>query len=199
MMLVEETQVPDAALPVDDFKAHLRLGSGFGDETLQDEVLKSFLRAAMAAIEARTGKALIARAFAWTLASWRGAEGQVFPIAPVQALTALELVARDGTRTAQPGDSYWLEQNSAFPQLRPAGACLPGIPKAGTAVVSFVAGYGAAFADIPADLRQAVMLLAAHYYEYRNETALSDGCMPFGVTSLIERYRALRTFAGGAR
>jgi uncharacterized phiE125 gp8 family phage protein len=63
MMLIEETTVPDAALPVAEFKAHLRLGTGFGDDALQDPVLRSFLRAAMAAIEARTGKVLITRPF----------------------------------------------------------------------------------------------------------------------------------------
>ena len=36
------------------------------------------------------------------------------------------------------------------------------------------------------------MLLASHYYEFRHETTLSEGCMPFGVTSLIERYRVMR-------
>ena len=50
-----------------------------------------------------------------------------------------------------------------------------------------------------ADLAQAVMLLAAHYYEYRDETALAEGCMPFGVASLIERYRIVRLYGGGAR
>lgn len=63
MMLNEETTVPDAALPVEEFKAHLRLGSGFGNDTVQDAVLVSFLRAAIAAVEVRTGKALIERDF----------------------------------------------------------------------------------------------------------------------------------------
>jgi uncharacterized phiE125 gp8 family phage protein len=59
------------------------------------------------------------------------------------------------------------------------------------------AGYAPDWAGLPADLGQAVLLLAAHYYEYRHETALGDGCMPFGVTSLIERYRTVRLMAGG--
>lgn len=29
MMLIEETTVPDAVLPVDEFKAHLRVGLGW--------------------------------------------------------------------------------------------------------------------------------------------------------------------------
>ena len=64
--------------------------------------------------------------------------------------------------------------------------------------VAFGAGYGASWSEIPADLAQAVMLLAAHYYEFRNETSLSEGCMPFGVTSLIERYKPIR-LGGGVR
>ena len=65
MMLIEETAVPSEALPVDAFKAHLRLGTGFSEDTLQEPVLESFLRAAMSAIEARTGKILIERDFSW--------------------------------------------------------------------------------------------------------------------------------------
>ena len=55
-MLVEETTVPAAALPIAAFKDHLRLGTGFSEDTIQDSVLEGFLRAAVAAIEARTGK-----------------------------------------------------------------------------------------------------------------------------------------------
>ncbi len=63
----------------------------------------------------------------------------------------------------------------------------------------FRAGFGAGWADIPADLAQAVLLLAAHYYEYRDEVSLSQGCMPFGVSSLIERYRTVRLLTGHGR
>ena len=52
MMLVEETTVPMSALPVAEFKDHLRLGSGFSDDGIQDALLDAHLRAAMAAIEA---------------------------------------------------------------------------------------------------------------------------------------------------
>ncbi len=63
MMLVEQTSVPVAALPVAEFKDHLRLGTGFADDGVQDSVLESYLRASMAAIEARTGKVLITRGY----------------------------------------------------------------------------------------------------------------------------------------
>ncbi|WP_299408956.1 head-tail connector protein [uncultured Roseobacter sp.] len=199
MMLIEETTVPDAALPVDEFKAHLRLGTSFGQDSAQDEVLAGFLRASMAAVEARTGKVLMTRPFSWSLTFWRDRDAQVLPVAPISALSRLSTVARDGTQVEIDAGQYWLERDSQRPRLRSVGACLPVIPQGGSAVVEFEAGYGPTWDVLPADLRQAVLLLAAHYYEYRHETSLSDGCMPFGVSSLIERYKVLRLGAGSVR
>lgn len=199
MMLIEETTVPDSALPVDQFKSHLRLGTGFGEESLQDAVLKGFLRAAISAIEARTGKALIARSFSWVLSGWRDRSGQVLPVAPVNALSAITLISVDDSETAVPLSQFRLEQDSQRPRLRPVSAALPMVPPSGSIRISFLAGYAADWDALPADLGQAVLLLAAHYYEYRNETALSDGCMPFGVTSLVQRYRPMRIAPGLGR
>lgn len=196
-MLIEETNVPDAALPVEAFRTHLRLGSGFGQDGLQDPVLRSFLRAALAAVEARTGKALFIRRFALSLTFWRDAGAQVLPMAPVQAIERVALVARDGTETLVDPERYWLERDAQAPRLRASTACLPRIPSAGAALIAFDAGFAADWAGLPDDLAQAVLLLAAHYYEYRDETALSDGCMPFGVSSLIERHRRVRMGLGG--
>ena len=199
MILIEETTVPAAALPMVEFKAHLRLGSGFGEDTLQDAVLESFLRAALAAIEGRTGKVLFERAFRWSVGAWRTTDAQVLPVAPVTAISTMEIVARDGARQVVDNEAYWLDHDPACPTVRSTGRELPTIARGAKAEVVFVAGYGATWAQIPPDLQQAVLLLAAHYYEYRDETALSAGCMPFGVTSLIERYKSMRLFAGGGR
>lgn len=196
MMLIEETSVPLVALPVAEFKAHLRLGSGFAEDSLQDAVLESFLRAAMAAIEARTGKILIARDFSWVLTGWRDATGQALPVAPVSAITGLVLIDAEDAETAVDPGLYRLEHDMQRPKLKPRGTLLPTVPANGGVRIEFTAGFGPDWGDLPADLGQAVLLLAAHYYEYRNETGLGDGCMPFGVSSLIERYRTVRLMGG---
>ncbi|WP_136442334.1 head-tail connector protein [Pacificoceanicola onchidii] len=196
MILVEETQVAEAALPVAALKQHLRLGTGFAEDDVQDAVLGSFLRAAMASIEARCAKALITRTFVMSVNAWRESAAQALPVAPVAAVTDITLIdAYGATSTADPA-RYRLEQDAFAPVLKGFGGSLPAIPAEGAAEVRFEAGYGPAFADLPADLQQAVLLLAAHYYEYRDETALSQGCMPFGVTSLIARYRPVRLGLG---
>lgn len=197
MMLTEESQVPAAALALDRFKDHLRLATGFDAGDLQDGILEGFLRAALSAVEARTGKALIERNFALSLTGWRSPAGQALPLAPVSAVTAVHLIDATGTETEVDADTYWLEADTHRPCLRPRGAALPSIPTNGRMRVRFVAGYGPSFDDLAPDLAQAVFLLAAHYYEYRHEVSLGEGCMPFGVTSLIERYRHMRLSGGG--
>ncbi|MFT5742240.1 MAG: putative phiE125 gp8 family phage protein [Paracoccaceae bacterium] len=197
MMLVEETTVPPSALPVTQFKDHLRLGSGFSDDGLQDGLLESFLRAAMAAIEARTGKILIEREFSWTLNAWRHGARQALPVAPVSAISEVVTISRLGDETLAGGAAYRLEPDMQRPCLVATGGMLPAVPLAGSVRVGFLAGFGPDWGDLPADLAQAVMMLAAHYHEYRHETAFGGGCMPFGVSALIERYRTVRLFGGG--
>lgn len=199
MMLNEVTTIPDSALPVTQFKAHLRLGTGFSEAQVQDEVLQGFLRAAIAAIEARTGKILIARGYALVLAGWRDAAGEALPLAPVQSVDAVVLRDAAGAETVLDAALYRLEPDSQRPVLRPAGALLPAVARGGSVRVELTAGMAPDWGGLPADLGQAVLLLAAHYYEYRHETALGDGCMPFGVTSLIQRYRVVRLGLGAAR
>lgn len=196
MFLLEENQIADAALPVAALRQHLRLGTGFAEDSLQDPVLGSFLRAAMAAIEGRTGRALITRRFVLTVRDWRRSDAQPLPVAPVEAIVSVSILDRNDAATPVAADRWRLERDAFAPLLRAAGAMLPTIPAGGRAEIRFDAGHGAAFDDIPPDLRQAVLLLAAHYYEFRHETALSQGCMPFGVTSLMARYMPVRLGMG---
>lgn len=199
MMLIEETTVPIGALPVAVFKDHLRLGSGFSDDGLQDGLLEGFLRSAMAAIEARTGKILIEREFSWSLTRWRDGARQALPVAPVSAVVELALVDRAGTETLVDAARWYLEPDMQRPMLSAVAGVLPSVPRAGSVRVRLLAGFGPEWSDLPADLAQAVLLLAAHYYEYRHEVQYDGGCMPFGVSALIERYRTIRLLGGGAR
>jgi uncharacterized phiE125 gp8 family phage protein len=196
-MLSEVNDVPVSVLPIDGFKAHLRMGSGFGTESLQDNVLESFLRAAIAAIEARTGKALIARDFHWVVRQWARSDCVVLPIAPVTAIVAVVLIDAQGGETPLDLSDFRLVHNALEPKLEAVSGSLPTPVSGGAVRVRLTAGFGAQWGNLPSDLAQAVMMLAAHFYEHRDATTLGAGCMPFGVSSLIERYRLVR-LGGGA-
>lgn len=198
MILTEVNAPPTAAVPVRAFAEHLRLGSGFADDGSQDAVLELYLRAAMAAIEARLGRVLLAREFAWTVTHWREDASQGLPIAPVQAVTSVTLVGADGAETPVDPEAWSVLRDTQRPRLVGRfGRSLPRIPRSGHAEIRLIAGFGVTWGDVPADLRQAVFLLAAHYYENRADAAPNGAAMPFGVLVLIESYRATRIGGGG--
>ena len=197
MMLQALTSLPPSALPIAAFRDHLRLGTGFADDTLQDDLLEACLRAALTAIEARTDKALLLRDFTWSTAAWRDLGAQALPIAPVSAIAALRIIDRLGGVSVIDPARYRLVPDTHRPRLSATSLVLPAIPVAGRAEVDFTAGFGA-WADLPADLARAVLLLAAQYYETRTPEA-GGTQMPFGVADLIARHRNVRLFGGLGR
>jgi uncharacterized phiE125 gp8 family phage protein len=198
MMLVEQATVPVAALPVAEFRDHLRLGSGFADDAVQDGVLETCLRAALAAIEARTGKAILRRDFRWSVSAWRDLARQALPLAPVAAITRLAIVDRTGAETMIGPERYALARDTHRPALVAQGFLLPSIPVGGSAEIMFTAGYGVVWSGVPADLRTAVFLLAASYYETRAGTGDGTG-FPAEVNALLPPYLQVRLFGGGRR
>lgn len=197
MMLIEQTTVPTEALPVEEFSAHLQLGTGFADDGEQAPLLEALLRAAMAAVEGRIGKVLLTRDFVWTVTAWREVDRQALPVAPVVDVTRLTVIDRADNATDADVGTYRLEPDTHRPHVRATGSALPTIGIGGTAEIAFQAGFGATWDAIPADLAQAVFLLAAHYYEHRAAAGEGEKAMPFGVNMLLERWRTVRILGGG--
>lgn len=198
MMLTEQTPVSSGVLPVEELKDHLRMGSGFTDDGLQDASIESYLRAALAAIEGRIGKMLFERRFLWELEAWREDE-QALPVSPVSGIVSLTLVDVAGGEVVVPSGAYRLVKDLHRPRLAGRGTALPAIPTEGAAKVVFDAGFGVAWTDIPVDLRQAVLLLAGEFYEHRHDDGAQTAGLPFGVVTLIERWRTVRILGGGKK
>jgi uncharacterized phiE125 gp8 family phage protein len=196
MMLIELTTVPLAALPVQIFKDHLRLGTGFADDGVQDGLAESCLRAAMAAIEARIGKALLSRNFRLVLQGWRDPAAQALPLAPVSAVVSVTLVEAGGATQLVAPARYRVKADQHRPRLAGVGLLLPSVPMDGQVEIVFTAGFGASWANLPADLAQAVLLLAAQLYETRHEVG-GAAVLPVTVQALIEKWRNIRVLGGG--
>lgn len=206
MMLKEQGGIPQAALPLAAFRAHLRLPEGVPSgphEAAEEAALERALRAAIAAIEARSGKALIARTFELQLTRWRDAQAQLLPVAPVAQIDTV--VLRDAEGVAEPVDpERWrLEPDLHRPALVASAMLLPQIPRGSRAEIVFQAGFGAGWDDLPADLAQAVMMLAAQYWEERHagasHAAGPGAAVPFGLAALVDRWRVPRGFGIGGR
>lgn len=188
---------PDpGALPVAALRAQLRLGTGFADSTSQDAELAGFLAAAAAVIETRTAKALLTRRLRLVVDGWRWLDAQALPVAPV--VTVLSVTLRDRTGTAQPVDpARWrLRPDRHRPQVVASGVMLPAVPPGGTAEIEFDAGFGAVWSAVPADLAQAVLLLAAEHYDARSGLRPD---LPPAVAGLVAGWEPVRLTAGGQR
>ncbi len=193
MILIEQTQMPDAALPVAPFRDHLQLGSGFADDGLQDAVLIPQLRAALATIEARTGKVLISRSLKLVVTAWRHLGRQTLPVAPVSAVTSLAITDLDDGVEVIASEAYHLRVDRHAPVFVAGGSSLPIIPVGGTAEIEFDAGFGD-WAAVPDDLKQAVLLLATHYYENRAPTGARSTStdLPLSVSAICRRHEPIR-------
>lgn len=197
-MLTEMTVVPGASLPVQALKDHLRLGTGFAEDGMQDGLIETYLRAAIAAVEGRIGKVLLARQYRLTLEDWRAAGEQPLPVAPISGIVSVTVVDAAEVATVVAAGRYRLVPDLHRPKLVAVGVLLPSVPMDGRAEVVFDAGFGTTWGQVPADLAQAVILLAAEYYEVRQVGEGREAGLPFAVQALTERWRTVRILGGKA-
>lgn len=198
MILTETSSISSGVLPFYSLKNHLRMGTGFVEDDLQDPLLEAYLRAAIATIENKLGIAILQREFVLNLTAWRAGTRQHLPMRPVQSITSVTLFDHAGAATLIADDVYQLHKDDQSPAIETRGVCLPSIPAEGSADIVFTAGYGAIWDEVPADLGQAVLLLAAFFYENRMGAPTPSGVLPMAVLALIEAYRPVRV-SGGTR
>lgn len=193
-MVIELVPVPQAVLPISAFREYLRLGSGFADDALQDGVLESALRASLALVEQRAGVAVLSRGFRFSAGRWRDRAGQMLPLSPVSAVTSLRIIDGDGVASEVAAGGWRLVLDGRVARLEPLGM-LPPVPRLGRLEIDLVAGFGASWEAVPADLAQAVFMQAARFYEQRSG---GDGGLAAGVAALLESYRPVRAGLCGA-
>ena len=181
MAMREAAPVEASELPLEELTAHLRLGTGFADDGLEAPAVERACRAALAAVESRTGRALIARPFVWRLWSSPRRGVAVAPLSPILSVGTVEVV-RGGERTAATG---WQAAEDALHDM-------PVVPLGGAIEVSLTAGIGV-WSDLPGDLAEAVLLIAAALYEARGGAAPE---VPETADRLLAPWRRLRI--GGA-
>ena len=192
MLLTEVAPAAANPVPLREMAAHLRLASGFSDDGSEDSLLELYLRNATAVVERQTAKALISRSFVLQVVCWNRSGHLRLPVGPVSAIESFELV-RPGSTIALTSDEWVLEPGQSRQRVTgPSGGALRPLPHGGLATLTLTAGFGSSWNDVPDDLRQAVLLLATHYYENRSGDLGLDNGLPFGVGPILERYQPMR-------
>lgn len=166
-----------------ELRAHLRLDTG--DE---DAVLTAFITAARAVLEGETRRALVTQVWRLLLDEWPGAEVKL-PLAPVAAVTEVTV---DGPGALDPA-FYETALQGDEPRIVAAGVWPRPMRRVAGIAIDFTAGYGDA-AAVPAPLKQAVLMLAAHWFEHREPVSFGEARteIPATVSALAAPYRRMR-------
>ncbi len=186
------------ALPLEPFKAHLRLADGFDAIPGQAERLDTALRAAFSALEEHLGKVLFRRDFLLKYSggdqSWDRHTPLVLPFAPVQQLHSARVLRTDGTDVLLALENLRLIDDVHRPSVALTGGDVPVIGPDDEIELQLTAGMAVTWEALPASLLQAMLLLAAPLFEQGSVVPLFSDA----VRALIAPYRTLRIGLGGA-
>lgn len=169
-------------------KAHLRV-----QHDSEDELVSGLLRAAREEVEAATGLALMAQTWRKVLdALPRDRTVRLAPH-PVREVLSVTVFGEDGEGSVVDPAGYVVDAVS-----RPARVHFR-TPLAPTASlngieIDFVAGHGEAATDVPDLLKRALLILVAHWYEFRGVHGAREQPVsyPAGYERLIAPFKRRR-------
>jgi len=167
---------------LEEAKAHLRV-----DGADENALIGALVTAARRFLESFTLRALITQTWVLTLDS-AGDEVEI-PRPPLQKVNSIKVVLEDGTESEIDPSLYWVDTSGGGPgRLRlKTGVSWPEHRGFASIIIDFDAGYGDAAADVPEDLRRALLQAVGHLYENRESQE-----MPEGARILAWPYRIIR-------
>lgn len=160
---------PPVAEPLSlaEIKAHLRV-----ETDAEDGLLASYLIAAREAVERYLRRALISQGWRLVLDLWP--EGPVrFPRPPLLAVDAVRVFDADNVASLVDPARYHVESRAEPGFLLPTdGESLPRPGRRhGGIEIDFTAGFGEGWNDVPAAIRQALLMMIAELYEHRGRAS----------------------------
>lgn len=190
MPLVLTATPAQEPVTVSEAKDYLRI-----DSAVEDPVVASLILAARLHIEGALDIALITQSWSLFLDRWPEGGCVSIPIGPVNSVDGLRVYDADDVATTVSPDTYVVDLSSLRPRLvRWPGVLwpFPGRPANGIEI-ALSAGYGDTPDKVPAPIRQAVLMLVAHWYEQREPVVFEKPDeLPHGVADLLKPYRQAR-------
>lgn len=174
-------------LTLAEAKAFLRV-----DDNAEDALIATLVSAARLHVESVGGRALLAQSWRVVLDRWPADRRVMLPVAPLLALTGITAYGADG----EPHEIALaqIDRTASELLLPKVVAGMPELRERQGLEIDYVAGYGTEPAEVPADLRQALLALVAHWFEHRDAviTAGTGAVVPAGFDRLLAPYRRVR-------
>lgn len=169
-------------------KAHLRVA-----HDAEDGLIAALIRAARDEVERATGLALITQNWRLVLDDWPQSDTATIHRHPVTEILSVTTYGAEGEAAVLDPDAYLLD-----PHERPARLHFSEKPATHRVMngieIDFAAGFGEAGTDVPDLLKRAILVLVAHWYEFRAdvEPRAQPVGYPAGYERLIAGYRSRR-------
>jgi uncharacterized phiE125 gp8 family phage protein len=163
-----------------DAKAHLRVD---GDD--ENSLISSLIDAAVSAVEEETGRALAAQTWAYSTTISTGCLH--LPLSPVTSVSSITYYDTDDVEQSLTVSDFYLLKDNDSAYLEPKdGTVWPTTKsRADALTVTFVTGY----LSIPPGLRQAVLLLLAHWFENREAAGKKLENLPLAYDYLTSQHK----------
>jgi uncharacterized phiE125 gp8 family phage protein len=175
---------------VSEAKDYLRI-----DSAVEDPVVASLILAARLHIEGALDIAMMSQSWSLFLDCWPEDGCVPIPLGPLKSVDSVKVYdADDAAQTVSP-ETYAVDLSSLRPRLvRQAGAVWPQPGRAANAIeIAVTAGYGDAPDQVPQPIRQAVLMLVAHWYQEREPIVFDKpDALPHGIADLLKPYRQVR-------
>lgn len=188
-MALVPTSLP-ATEPVSLAEAKLHLRVDHADE---DIMILSLIAAARLHLEHVLGRAFVTQGWLYLFDAWPKGHAVNLPLAPIQSIVHVKVYDSADVAEMLSPSLYLLDGLSVPPRLiRRSPSAFPRPGRVANGVeVSFIAGHGSLASEVPAPLRQAILLLIAHWYEHRQpvEIGVERETLPVAVLDLIAPYR----------
>lgn len=180
-----------ATLPVtlDEFKAHIWT---FYDQS-SDAHMTSLIRAATSHVETITSRRLVSQKWRGYLREWPWGDDPIeLPFGRATEVTRFNWLGDDAVdHVLVAGTDYLAAVAGQFPQVVPMTSWPSGALYVVDPIrIEFIAGFGAA-AAVPDDLKHAILVLAAHWYENREAVIVGTTVreVPFAFDALVSPWR----------
>lgn len=175
-------------LSLDEVRAQCRVD---GDD--EDELLKAYIAAVTGHLDGWAGilgRALVTQT--WSVSRRCFEDRMRLPLAPVSAIVSVKYQDADDTEQTLASGNYGLLSDGLGPYVyrQPTGAWPGAYSRANAVTITFTAGYGAA-SNVPRPIRQAALMLVAHWYENREPAVIGTSVadLPLSVSMLLAPYR----------
>ncbi|UYN99698.1 MAG: head-tail connector protein [Devosia sp.] len=162
------------------------------DEAAEDGLITTLIGAARLHVEGVTGRALLTQSWRVVLDDWPETGMVRLPVTPLHAVTAISAIDANGASHDLALGQFGRDLDRLIVPRVIVG--MPALQERGGIEIDYVAGYGETPADVPADLRQALLGLVAHWYEHRDAVIVagSGAVVPTGFDRMVAAYKRVR-------